>query len=168
MTDGFPSYPTPTPPARRRRSGWIVLALVVLVVTVALAGYWQQSRGAGTPLLGAPREMGATLDDSSARAPADQRVQVRVVNATTTRGLARRATLVLRDFGYDVVDFDTESRRRSTTLVQVHTGKTEVGERILRVLGTGELATTTDSLRYLDFTILVGSDWKPPTKPLRP
>lgn len=164
MTDGFPSFPTPLPPARQRRSGCIALLLVLLVVGGASLAWWPQWRpGADQPSAGVP------VTDSSARAPAGERIQVRVINATGTRGLARRATMLLRDFGYDVVDFDTDSRRkRATTLVQVHTGKTEVGERITRVLGTGEALPAVDSLRYLDFTVLIGDDWKPPSQPLRP
>src|SRR5262245_30797239 len=41
---------------------------------------------------------------SSERAPENVRVRVQVLNGTTTRGLARRATNVLRDRGFDVVE----------------------------------------------------------------
>lgn len=165
MTDGFPSFPTPLPQAKRRRSGWIILALILIIATGAGIAWWQQSPTVG----GNAAVAGVSLSDSSVRAPAGLRLQVRVVNATNTRALARRATLLLRDFGYDVVDTDTDTRRRrETTLIQVHKGNREVGERIRRVLGTGEIEVRADSLRYLDFTILLGSDWKPPTEPLRP
>lgn len=165
MTGSFPSFPTPMPPARRRRSGWLIVAVILVIVSGATFAWWQE----GAAGIAAPVSTGVPLSDSSVRAPAGARVQVRVVNATATRGLARRATLLLRDFGYDVVDFDTDARRRrEKTLVQVHTGKSEIGERLLRVMGTGETQTTPDSLRYLDFTILIGNDWKPPAQPLRP
>ena len=165
MTGSFPSFPTPLPPARRTRSGWIIVGVVLLVVAGASLAWWQQRAGNRT----AEAVTGVSLSDSSVRAPAGERVQVRVVNATATRGLARRATLMLRDFGYDVVDFDTDARRRrETTIVQVHTGKTEVASRLQRVMGARDTQSTQDSLRYLDFTILIGSDWKPPAQPLRP
>jgi hypothetical protein len=97
------------------------------------------------------------------------RVRVRVVNATTTRGLARRATLLLRDFGYDVVDFDTDTRRQSiTTVIEVHTGGTDAADRIRRVLGVGNITAVADSLRFLDVTVVIGRDWQPPAQPLRP
>lgn len=140
---------------------------VVIVAGATIA--WRQQ--AATAASAAASGSGGTppLSDSSVRAPAGERVQVRVVNTTGTRGLARRATLLLRDFGYDVVDFDTDARRRrDRTTVQVHTGRSEVGERLRRVMGTGETQVTPDSLRYLDFTILIGNDWKPPAQPLRP
>ena len=41
------------------------------------------------------------------RAPDGVRIRVQVLNATKTRGLARRATMLLRDRGFDVVEMGT-------------------------------------------------------------
>ncbi len=165
MTGSFPSFPTPLPPARAKRSGWLVIAVVVIIIAGATYA-WRQQGTDGRTSAGA---VGVPLSDSSVRAPAGERVQVRVVNTTATRGLARRATFMLRDFGYDVVDFDTDARRRrQNTIVQMHTGKTDIARRLARVMSTEETQSIPDTLRYLDFTILIGSDWKPPAQPLRP
>src|SRR5690349_21322762 len=53
----------------------------------------------------------------TAMAPGGPRVRVQVLNATKTRGLARRAMLYLRDQGFDVVEMGTTAVTRDTTLV---------------------------------------------------
>ena len=168
MNAGIPQFPAPLDTPRRSRRGVIIGALVAVVLAGTTAAWWQGRTGPDA-VGGASEYAGVPLSDSSARAPVDTRVRVRVINTTTTRGLARRATMLLRDFGYDVVDFDTESRRRrATTLIQVHTPQDDVPDRVRRVLGAGTVETVPDSLRYLDLTILLGRDWQPPSQPLRP
>ncbi len=111
----------------------------------------------------------AAVDDPLARAPADRRVRVRVLNASGTRGYARRATLELRDRGFDVVEYDTErGNPRRGTLIISHTGHRDWAERLQRAVGTGTIETAPDSLRYVDLTIFMGRDWKPATETLRP
>ena len=165
---------SPIPPAfdpsvrSRSRSPYRAVAMLLIVATVvgvALVGRYRASI-AGEPA--APTQ--AAVTDTAARAPRGQRVRIRVLNTTTTRGLARRATMVLREFGYDVVDFDSDPRvRRTTTVIRSHTGHDDWGARVRRALGAGDVqAAAADSSRYVDFTVLIGSDWKPPTQPFRP
>ena len=168
MNAGIPQFPAPLDTPRRGYRIPVIVGLVAIVLAGAIAAWWQgRTSPGGTD--GGAAYAGAPLTDLSAHAPEGTRVRVRVVNTTSTRGLARRATLLLRDFGYDVVDFDTDARRRrTTTMIQVHTGQDEAASRVRRVLGTGEMETVPDSLRYLDLTILLGRDWQPPSQPLRP
>ena len=169
MNAGIPQFPAPLDTPRRSVRAPVIIGLVVIVLAGALAAWWQGRTNEGGGGDAGSAYAGAPLTDLSAHAPEGARVRVRVINTTTTRGLARRATLLLRDFGYDVVDFDTDARRRrATTMIQVHTGQDENASRIRRVLGTGEMETVPDSLRYLDLTILLGRDWQPPSQPLRP
>ena len=44
-------------------------------------------------------------------------MKVEVLNATTIRGLARRATFHLRDLGFDVVNNGNSNERHDTTVV---------------------------------------------------
>ena len=167
MNAGIPQFPAPIDTPRRSRAP--VIAGFVAIVLAGTAAAWWQGRAEPDHVGGGSTYAGAPLTDSSARAPANTRVRVRVINTTSTRGLARRATMLLRDFGYDVVDFDTDARRRrETTLIQVHTPQGDVAERVRRVLGAGTVETVPDSLRYLDLTILLGRDWQAPSQPLRP
>jgi len=107
-------------------------------------------------------------DDSTARAPAGVRVRVQVVNATRTRGLARRATHWLRDRGFDVVEVGTTAEQLDSTLVLDRSGHRDWAQRAARAMGGARVETRPDSSRYLDLTVLVGRTWRPPTEALDP
>ena len=142
----------------------LTVAIVLIVAAGATAGWYQASHATEPPTL--PQ---AAVTDTLARAPVGVRIRVRVLNTTTTRGLAKRATAVLRDFGYDVVDYDTEQKSRGApTRIISHTGHAEWAQRLRRAVGVGAIETRPDSLRYVDFTVLIGRDWKAPAQPFRP
>ena len=142
----------------------VVLVLALLVTT----GEW----GSGLRETIAANSLAvrqAARPDSMARAPKGSRIRVRVLNTTSTKGLARRMTFVLRDLGYDVVDFDSDRRStRTSTLILSHTAHAEWAQRLRRAVGMGAVETRSDSLRYVDFTVLIGRDWKPTPQPFRP
>ena len=97
------------------------------------------------------------------------RVRVQVLNATTTRGLARRATLHLRDRGFDVLELGTSSEQLDSSLVIDRSGKPEMAKRVAEALGPGtRVETRRDSSRYLDVTVLLGRSWRPPAQPFYP
>jgi hypothetical protein len=107
-------------------------------------------------------------DDSTARAPARVRIRVQVVNATTTRGLARRATRWLRDRGFDVVDVGTTRQTLDSSLVLDRSGHPDWARRAARAMGGARVESRPDSSRYLDLTVLVGRAWRPPAESLDP
>ena len=155
------------PRAARRARRWVVWGIVVVTIGAGAVLWWRQrivdaeTQRAGTD--------GALPTDSAARAPAGQRIKVRIVNASQRRGLARRATLVLRDFGYDVVEYDGQSGPpRPSTEILMHTGHREAALRLRRALGAGSIAERADTSRYVDLTVILGRDWYPPAQPLRP
>jgi hypothetical protein len=129
---------------------------IVLVALVAVAG------GVG---LARPRP-GASAPP--VQVPAGVRIRVQVLNATATRGLARRATGYLRDRGFDVVDMATAPRPRDSTLVIDHRGNPEWAQLVARAFGGAAVERGPDSSRYLDVTVLIGRDWTPPTEPFYP
>ena len=142
-------------PLNRRR----VAAVVGLGIVIAAAAFYfaTRPRPEGTGILGRP-----------VRAPAGTRIRVEVMNATKTRGLARRATAFLRDRGFDVVAVGTVSEARDSTLVLDRSGHPEWAELVARSLGTARVESRPDSSRYLDVTVLVGADWRPPPLPFYP
>jgi hypothetical protein len=105
---------------------------------------------------------------SSARAPSGVRIRVQVLNATTTRGLAQRATEYLRDRGFDVVDIGNNRERLDSTLVLDRSNHPEWARRVAAAMGGAKVLARPDSSRYLDVTVLIGASWRPPAQPFHP
>jgi hypothetical protein len=134
----------------------VIRTVVVAAVVLAVAGGVALAK----PRVGAP--------SPPVQAPPGIRIRVQVLNATTTRGLARRATGYLRDRGFDVVGMATASHARDSTLVIDHTGNAEWAQLVARAFGGAQVQTSPDSSRYLDVTVLIGRDWTPPAEPFYP
>jgi hypothetical protein len=105
---------------------------------------------------------------SRERAPEGTRVRVQVLNGTKVRGLARRATMMLRDRGFDVVEMGTVASTRDTTVVLDLSGHPEWAERVARALGTARVQARADASRSLDIAVVIGSTWRPPAEALHP
>jgi LytR cell envelope-related transcriptional attenuator len=124
--------------------------------------------GPGASVLRARQEPKAALSGSTGvRAPADVRIRVRVLNATRTHGLARRATRYLRDRGFDVVESGTSRETRDSTIVIDHSHHAEWAALVAKAMG-GRVVSRPDSSRYLDVTVLVGASWRPPAEAFHP
>jgi len=143
------------------RGRWIALALVVL-----LAGYglWHLASG-GSAAGDAPRRSAARVKRI---VPESDRIRVEVLNGTNTRGLARLGTGLLRDLGFDVVSSGNAPARVDSTTVLVRSGRMDWGELAAKGLGGARVAARPDSSRYLDLTIVLGPDWRPPPEPFDP
>ncbi len=140
------------------RRGPVIVGLAAAVVMAAGAWYWW-SRAHAAPTTAGPPDV-----TSSAR----ERVRVEVLNGTTTRGLARRATFALRAQGFDVVLIGTTSDRRDSTLVLDRSNHPAWARRVAAALGGARVETRPDSTLYVDVTVLLGRAWRPPAEPLRP
>ena len=148
----------------RRLGAAAVIVLAVLAVPVWLAT-WGSNNAPG-----APAAVRLPLVTRSVRAPEGVRVRVEVLNATSTRGLARRAMRQLRDAGFDVVDMGTApvSARRDTTLVLSRSGHEDWAALVAEALGGARVEARPDSSRYLDVTVLLGATYRPPAETLYP
>jgi hypothetical protein len=138
---------------------WILLAVVV-----GGPGYYGWTRYERT------REAAIGAQDDApadAKAPPNTRIKVEVLNATTTKGLARRATLFLRDRGFDVVAIGTAREQRETTTVLDRSRHPAWARLIANAMGA-TVTSRPDSSRYVDATVLVGADWRPPSQPFYP
>lgn len=103
-----------------------------------------------------------------ARVPDGVRVKVEILNASGVRGQARRAMFALRDAGFDVVRFANDTIRRDSTLVLSRSGLDNWAAEAAKALGGARVESRLDSSRFLDVTVLLGADWRPPSKPFRP
>jgi hypothetical protein len=148
------------PALTRFRGLAIAAAAVVLLAATVLAIRFASSLGA--------TEGGSATSRIDARAPEGVRIRVEVLNASEVSGLARRATLHLRDRGFDVVYFGTERPTRDSTLVISRAGDPAWATLVARALGGVPVDTVPDDSRYLDVTVLLGPDWTPPPQPLYP
>ena len=141
--------------------------MLLLVTTATLvAGGVVVFRRPG--LVGEPARYLPGNRSAAVRAPRGVRIKVEVANATRTRGLARRATRVLRDLGYDVVDIGTAPEQRDSTLVLDRSGHPEWARLVAAALGGARVESRPDSSRYLDVTVLLGGAWVPPPDPFDP
>ena len=134
----------------------VAIAIMVVGAIVVMRVRGQRAIAAGTVV---PDEL---------RAPAGQRIRVQVLNATKTRGLARRATMLLRDRGFDVVDVGTLPATRDSTLVLDLSGHPEWANRVAAIFGGAPVQARRDSSRYLDVAVLIGASWRPPAEPFYP
>ena len=137
------------------------IALLVLLVLGGAAWVLRARQGVSSPLA-------AVLPRTGPRAPADVRIRVQVLNTTKTRGLARRATRLLRDRGFDVVELGTTTPMLDTTLVLDRSGHPAWASTVAEVLQPARAVARPDSSRYLDVTVLLGRTWRPPPHPLDP
>lgn len=140
----------------RRRYGRIIVAFLILCgIGWIVWQFWS---------LRSPDESYAPDD---ARAPEGVRIKVEILNATKTKGLARRATLYLRDRGFDVVGSGNVSEQRAATIVYDRSSHPDWAKLVARAMNAPVLARP-DSSRYLDVTVLLGTDWRPPSLPFHP
>lgn len=139
-----------------RRLGLALLALILLAGVLATRGALRHRRAAERP------------PPPDVNAPDGQRVRVQVLNATTRRGLARRATMQLRDRGFDVLEMGTANEQLDSTLVLDRSGHPEWAKRVADALGGARVESRPDSSRYLDVTVLLGRSWRAPAEPFHP
>ena len=141
----------------RRRYGRIIVLGLILCGLAWIA--WQLLA------LRPSRNGNAAPDD--ARAPQDVRIKVEVLNATQTKGLARRATFYLRDRGFDVVGSGNVVEQRASTIVYDRSAHPDWARLVGRAMNA-PVVEQTDSSRFLDVTVLLGRNWRPPALPFHP
>ena len=140
----------------------IGLASGLMLVVLSASAVVIHGRRAPAPVQTASRA------PSDLRAPDGVRIRVQVLNTTKTRGLARRATRLLRDRGFDVVEIGTVGPTMDTTVVLDLSGHPEWAQTVAKVMAPARTRARRDSSRYLDVTVLLGSTWRPPAEPLYP
>jgi len=146
--------------ARRR---WIAAGVVAAAVVAAAAVIAVRREGAPAQETALGR-----LVTRPVAAPPNTRVRVEVINATRTRGLARRATRLLRDRGFDVVTYTTSDATQDSTTVLDRSNHPEWARLVGDALGGARVQARPDTLRYVDVTVVLGTTWRPPPQPFSP
>ena len=137
---------------------WILLALVLAGAGVFAWKYY-----------GVPETFQSSAPTQTAEllVPSGVRIKVEVLNATKVRGLARKASLYLRDRGFDVVAMGTSREQRATTLVLDRSSHPAWAALVGKAF-SAKVEARPDTSRYLDVTVLLGADWRPPPLPFYP
>lgn len=137
---------------------------ILLVLVLAGGGYVGWKRYGGADAFAADA---ATGDLPESMVPAGVRIKVEVLNGTSTPGLARKATMFLRDRGFDVVETGNARDKREKTLVLDRSGHAEWAALVARAM-SADTEKRPDSTRFLDVTVILGADWRPPPLPFYP
>ena len=137
---------------------WILLALVLAGAGIfAWKRYGERANAPFVTTDSAPEML----------VPPGVRIKVEVLNATKVRGLARKATMFLRDRGFDVVAVGTAPEQLASTLVLDRSSHPDWANLVARAFNS-RVESRPDSSRYLDVTVLIGADWRPPPLPFYP
>ena len=139
---------------------WIVAGVAVLMAIGAGGVALSRSNTSSSPPT-TPTRAGVV-------APESVRVRVQVLNGTRVRGLAHRATTLLRGRGFDVVETGTSSKQTDTTLVIDLSGHPEWAKRVAALFAPARIQTRPDSSRYLDVAVVLGTAWRPPAEAFHP
>lgn len=127
----------------------IALLLVLGFIVSFIAARLDESAGDSTP--------------AAIHAVGEDRVRVEVLNAAGRAGLAREATRVLRDSGFDVVFYgNADSFGLDSSSVAARLGDVAAAASVAQALGIEAVVDEPDSTRVLDVSVILGMDWTPP------
>lgn len=88
-------------------------------------------------------------------------IKISVLNGTNVAGLARKTTEILRDKGFDVMEYGNSQTKIDKTIVIDHYSPDMTYGRIVgRTLGCRNITTNIDSSKIVKVTIIIGDDYK--------
>ncbi|HSU16501.1 LytR C-terminal domain-containing protein [Longimicrobium sp.] len=154
-------------PARGGRAQTVGIFATLAAVAVLLGSVgWGVREYLRGPRAADPAAAADSARGPAARAPAG-RVRVEVLNATTTHGLARQATDVLRDHGFDVVQTGNAGRgtRPDSSVVIDRVGRLDMARQVADALGIHRVQAQRNANLILDVTVVLGRDWRAPAAP---
>jgi hypothetical protein len=91
----------------------------------------------------------------------ERRITVEVLNGTRRAGVARAATRMLRRRGLDVVFYGNAEAAAESTRVIVRRGDPGRGRDVRQALGAGRVMVEPDTLRRVDVSVILGTDFRP-------
>jgi hypothetical protein len=131
---------------------FVTLLAVAVLIGSLVSGIGRRAPAA--PSVGAARP-------GPAANPAARRIRVQVLNASGRSGLAREATRVLRDGGFDVLEFGNGSNfPPDSSVVLDRVGNLPQARQVADALGIRRVSARPDANLYLDVTVVLGRDWQ--------
>ena len=100
-----------------------------------------------------------TAQDQKEEAPDPAAITVEIWNAGPRDGLAYRVTKVVRQAGFDVVQYGSYPERQPKTLVIDRTGHIRKAQAVAKALKIGEIVSNIDKKRLVDVTVILGKDF---------
>jgi len=86
------------------------------------------------------------------------KLRIEVWNASSKGKLAEKVTWILRNQGFDVVNYGSYATRQKRTLIKDLTGDLRSAQRIASIIACGEVVTRYDDKRYVDISVTLGED----------
>lgn len=133
-----------------------IRAVVLVIAVLAVGAYmgsalYQWTAGPGT------------VPAVAGRVPEfDERVRVQVLNGGGVDNMARAATDVLRESGFDVVNLGNHPDCcQDSSVVIDRVGNLEWARAVADALGIPHVRSEPDSNLYLDVSVVVGRVWEP-------
>ena len=137
--------------------------LLLLVVVLAAGIFIGSAVSQWSPL---PSQEPVVAPPQNSTAAGLGRVRVEVLNAGGREGMARLATDLLRDRGFDVVYFgNAEEFGRDSTMVLDRASRPQAAAAVGKALSTDWVESRPAENLYLDVTVLLGSEWSPEATP---
>jgi hypothetical protein len=132
-----------------------IVLMIALATVLAFAG----SFVFGLKRPGVRDQAAPVVETDEREVPVAHGGRVEVLNGAGKSGLARVATDQLRAAGFDVVQFGNADDIRAKSQVIDRVGKLDAATAIGRTLGISDVKTQIDSTRYVDVSVILGSDW---------
>jgi hypothetical protein len=134
---------------RAQDVGLVLVAVVVLVLTGSLI---------------AGLRTGGEVAPAARPTPGDEvpteRIRVEVLNASGVPGIARTATQLLRDHGFDVVFYgNARGHPPDSSVVLDRGGRPDAAAAVAGVLRIPAVRSAPDTTLYLETTVVLGRDW---------
>jgi len=104
------------------------------------------------------------LVSTSTAAAQGPKVRIEVWNASGKTKLAEKITWILRDRGFDVINYGTYGATQKKTLIKDLTGDLRAAQKIAEILSCGEVVTRYDDKRFIDISVTLGEDCNADTK----
>jgi hypothetical protein len=145
-----------------RRGAWFLAASGLLIAGLVVGAHLFDDPDRADP------SRSLEHDDVGAVAPPAtwDRIRVEVLNAGGIRGMAARARDELRSAGFDVVFYGNAATfDEAETRVVARTGSLESARAVMEALGVGVVESSPDTTRFVDVTVLLGTDWTGKTAP---